>query len=147
MTAAEQSTVNRRVAPISKLWWVGLVAAGVAAIANVIFYWMSSAVGIPYLIPVQGPDAPLEPLPTVAVIIATIIPTVVATILFGILGRFLSNPVRVFVIISVVVLVASFAMPFTLPAAVALSTKIALNVMHVVAAVVIVGVLIQLGSE
>lgn len=145
MSAVMNQRTNRsQVAPISKIWWVGIAAGVVSAVANLIFFFVSSAAGIPFMIPVENPDV-LEPLPAMVVAIASFVPAIGATILFALLGRFLSQGVRIFVIVSIVFLIASFALPFSLPAAVPVSTKIALNVMHVIAGVAIVGVLLKLG--
>ncbi|MCB0156297.1 MAG: hypothetical protein KDF65_15990, partial [Anaerolineae bacterium] len=95
--------------------------------------------------PLQGPESPLEALPAFAVIMASFVPAIGATVLFFLLGRFLSQGVRIFVIVSVLFLIASFALPFTLPATVAISAKIALNVMHVISGSVIMGVLLRWG--
>lgn len=144
-TVANQSLNQRQIAPLSKLWWVGIVAGVVSAVGNLIFFFITSVAGISYMIPVQNPEV-LEPLPAMVVAIASFMPAIGATILFALLGRFLSQGVRIFTIISVLFLIVSFAMPFTLPAAVPMATKIALNVMHVISGVAIIGVLLKLGK-
>ncbi len=144
-TVANQTLNKQQIAPISKLWWVGIVAGVVSAVGNLIFFFITSVAGISYMIPIENPDV-LEPLPATVVAIASFVPAIGATILFALLGRFLSQGVRIFTIISIVFLVLSFAMPFTLPAAVPMATKIALNVMHVISGVAIVGVLLKLGK-
>ena len=74
-----------------------------------------------------------------------IVPAIGATILLAVLGKFLSRPFRVFWIISVVAFLVSYMLPLTLPAGVVTSTKIGLGLMHISAAVVIVGVLTRQG--
>jgi hypothetical protein len=147
MSVITTSSQDQQVVPISKLWWVGLVAAAGAAIANLILFLITRGLGIPYIMPLQGPDAALEALPASMVIIASVVPAIGATILFAILGKFLAQPIRVFWIIAAVFLVISFAGPFTFPTAVALSTKIGLTLMHVVAGAAIVGILTTRGRE
>lgn len=147
MSVITTSSQEQQVVSISKLWWVGLVAAAGAAIANLILFLITRGLGIPYAMPLQGPDAALEPLPASMVIIASAVPAIGATILLAILVKFLAQPIRVFWIITAVFLVISFAGPLTLPATVALSTKIGLTLMHVVAWAVIVGILTTLGRE
>jgi len=144
---SSSSALAQKVAPISKLWWVGLVAAAVSALGNVIFYWVSKGLGVSYMMPAEPGSTDLAPLPVVFVIIASVLPAVVATAVYAGLGRFLARPVRTFWIIAVVLLVASFAMPLTLPAAVSGGTIFSLEVMHVIAAAAIVGVLTTLGRE
>lgn len=145
MSAVATSNQSQKIAPLSKLWWVGLVAGVASAVANLIFFFITSAAGVVYMIPLQGPESPLEALPAFAVIMASFVPAIGATVLFFLLGRFLSQGVRIFVIVSVLFLIASFALPFTLPATVAISAKIALNVMHVISGSVIMGVLLRWG--
>lgn len=141
------SLQSEQVAPISKLWWVGLVAAGVAATVNVIFFTITKTLGVPYIMPVQGPGSPLEILPVEIVVISSIAPAIGATILYLILGKFLSRPVRIFLIISIIFWVISFIPPLTLPTSVTVSTKASLCAMHVLAGTVIVGVLTTIGRK
>ena len=57
--AESNSSQNEQVVPISKLWWVGLIAAAGAATANLIFFWITKGLfDIPYLIPMGGPSGP-----------------------------------------------------------------------------------------
>jgi hypothetical protein len=146
--AESNSSQNEQVVPISKLWWVGLIAAAGAATANLIFFWITKGVfGIPYLIPMGGPSGPLAALPAAVIIVFNVVPAIGATILLAILGKFVSRPFRVFWIISVVAFILSFMLPLTLPSGVATSTKIGLGLMHIIAGAVIVGVLSTLGRE
>jgi hypothetical protein len=148
MSATTTSIQTQKVAPISKLWWVGLVAAGTAALGNVVFYLISRGLGVSYLMPVEPGSSELAILPVGVVIFASAVPAVVATILYAILGKFLARPITVFWIISAVVLLLSMALPLVnLPATVDNATVFALEVMHVIAAVATVGVLTTLGRE
>ena len=61
MNAESNPAQSEQIIPISKLWWVGLVAAAAASIANLIFFWVTKSVfGIPYIIPMGGPGGPLQ---------------------------------------------------------------------------------------
>ena len=72
------------------------------------------------------------PLTLTPILFATLVPSIGATILFGLLNRFAGkNAARIFQIIAIVFLLVSFGRPFGLP--VALSSKLALAAMHVVA--------------
>ena len=145
---ANTAAQNEQVAAISKLWWVGLVAGVGATIANFGFYWITKGVfGIPYIIPLGGPNGPLGPLPLPAIIIFNVVPAIGATILLVILGKFLTRPFRMFWIISVVLFLLSFILPLSLPLGVTTSTKIGLSLMHIITMPVIVGVLTKLGRE
>ncbi len=144
--AERNSAQNEQIVPISKLWWVGLVAAAGASIANLIFFWVTkSAFGIPYIIPMGGPGGPLTAMPAALIIVFNVVPAVGATMLLAILGKVSSRPIRAFWIISVVVFAISFLLPISLPSSVATSTRIGLPLMHVIAGAVIVGVLTTLG--
>ncbi len=146
--AESNSTQNEQVVPLSKLWKVGLAAAFVAAMANLLFFWITKGLfDIPYIIPMGGPSGPLRALPAALIIVFNVVPAVGATILLAILGRFLSRPFRLFWIISLGVLLISFMLPLSLPSTVATSTQIGLSLMHIIAASVIIGVLSTLGRE
>ena len=141
-TRGNESMRIQQVAQFRRLWPIGLVAAAGATVANVVFFFVSKEIGIPYLVTMQGS---LGPLPPVMVIVSSVIPAVAATVLFALLGKFLSRPIRVFTIISIIVLLISLAPPLTMPGEVAVSTKVSLVVMHIITAAVTVGVLTRLG--
>ena len=99
-SAASSSTQSEQLVPISKLWQVGLIAAVGAAVANLVFFWITKSVfSIPYIIPMGGPGGPLGSLPAVVVIMFNVVPAIGATLLLAILAKFLSRPFRVFWII------------------------------------------------
>jgi len=146
--AASNSAQDEQIVPISKLWWVGLVAAAGASIANLVFFWVTKSVfGISYIIPMGGPSGPLTAMPAGLIVVFCVVPAVGATILLAILSKVASRPMRAFWIISAVVFVISFVLPIGLPSSVATSTRIGLALMHVIAAAVIVGVLSTLGRQ
>ncbi|MDK1030279.1 MAG: DUF6069 family protein [Anaerolineae bacterium] len=140
-------TKDEQVVPISKLWWVGLLAVVAAAIPNLVYFWITKNVfDIPYLI-ARGGTGPMLPLPWFMIILFILVPTISATILLAILGKLVSRPFLVFWIISGVVLVLSFIPTFSLPSNIVNSTKIGLGLMHVIAAPIVVGVLSTLGRK
>ena len=144
-TLTASNTKTERIS-FSRLLWVGPVAAVVAAMANlIVFIIVKNLLGIPLMGPSGPGSTEMAPLPAVAVIIASIVPAIAATILLAVLSKFLARPIRVFWIISVVFLLISFASPLGLPVDVA--TKVTLELMHIVAAVAIVGGLTTLGRK
>ncbi len=146
MSASTANFTTLKVAKISKLWWVGTVAALSAAVANVVVYFVAQAVlGGPIVMPYQGPGTAALPLPLAPVIFASLIPALGATVLLGLLGRFTRYPAQIFLAVSVVFLLFSLGGPFSLP--IALALQLALVVMHIVAGVATVGVLVTLGKE
>jgi hypothetical protein len=72
------------------------------------------------------------PLTLTPILFATLVPSIGATIFFGLLTRFTGkNAIRIFQIVAVVFMLLSLGGPFVSP--VALSSKLALAAMHVVA--------------
>lgn len=145
MSSVTQVPTNSERVATNKLWQAGLVAAVSAVIANTIILLLARGLfNIPMTIPMQpGAEPTVLTLPIVAIF--SVVAAVGATILLALLGRFVARPVRVFQIIAVVFLLLSFGGPASLQ--VAVSTKAILMLMHVVSAVVIVGVLAKLGWE
>lgn len=137
-----ESVQNALVSDEERVAWgrlvpVGLLAALGAAVANAVVYLVAAAAGaMPQEIVVNG-QGPIT-LPVVAAFSAQ--GAVAATIVYALVGRFAHRPVHVFRVIAAVVLVLSLVPPFTITGA-PISMILALELMHVVAAVVIVGLL------
>lgn len=122
----------------TRLLGAGALAAVAAAIANVVVYYLASALG-------AMPDSVLNPqtgLPigVTEVVTSTVVGAVGATIAFAIINLFARRPARVFTIVAAIVFLLSFATPFGIPG-VTVSMTLALYVMHAVAAAIIVWVL------
>lgn len=114
------------------------VAAAGAAVANSVVYFVASALGfVPGDVAV-GPEG--QALNLFAVIFASVIGAVGAAVVLAVLNLLLRRPVPVFYVVSAVVLVLSFYTPTTIAGA-PLAMVLTLELMHVVAAAVIVGVL------
>jgi hypothetical protein len=119
---------------------VGLATVVAAVLANVLVYFIGSAV--------VGYDPLFIVLANVsATILFTVVPAIVAVLLYAILLRFSSNPARIFTNIAVVVLIVSLIPDLTyipsVPGATPGQTAV-LMLMHVIAAVVIVSMLTRL---
>ena len=144
MESAQNSPATSGRIAWSRLLWVVPVAALAAAVANALVYLVATAVGaIPSDFVIPGPGTPL----TLGMVVgSTAVPAFLAGVVFALLGRFTRRPVRSFVVLAAVLLVLSFATPLTIPEA-PLSMVLALELMHVVAAVVIVGVLVTLARR
>lgn len=122
---------------------VGLLAAFVAAIANAVVYLVAVAAGaMPQDIVVNG-QGPIT-LPVVATM--SVFGAVAGTAVYALIGRFAQRPVRVFRVVAAVVLVLSFVTPFTISGA-PVSMILALELMHVFAAAVIVGLLTTMAAR
>lgn len=138
--AAVGGASSERVA-YRRLLWVGLLAGVVAAVVNVVVYLLASAVGAmpqDVVVPGQGP------ITLGAVVSVSFVPALLGALLFAAMGRFTRRPIRAFRVVAAVVLVLSFATPFTLSGA-PVAMVVVLLLMHVIAAVVIAGVLTTLG--
>jgi hypothetical protein len=123
---------------LGRLWWASLLAGLGAVVANVLVYFIASAAGaIPGDVLIPGMNQPVTVIP---VILNSFVPAILAAVLLALLNRFTRRPVRIFRIIAAVMLLISFANPFTIPGA-PLTMILALNLMHIVAAAIIVGVL------
>lgn len=121
------------------LWQAALLAAAVAALGNLLLLVIAGLFGISILTPVPPEGTTIAPLTAGPVIISSVVPALAAALLLGLLGRFTASPLRAFYVIAVLFLLISFAGPLGLP--VDATSKLLLNLMHVIAAAVIVGVL------
>jgi hypothetical protein len=123
---------------LGRLLRAGAIAAAGAIVANVIFFLILSALGVTITLPAEmGGQLTVAP-----VIISTLVGAIGATAVLAALIRFTSNPARLFLIISAVFLVLSFGGPISNPG-IDGTGKILLNVMHIIAAAVIVPTLIS----
>ena len=138
------STGGERVAGFGRLLAYGVVAGVAAAVLNAVVYLVASLLGaIPLDVEIPNTGGPL---PLGAVVVFSFVPALLAAALLGLLGRFTRRPISVFYVVAVVLLLASFVTPFSIPG-VPFTMVVALELMHVVAAVVIVVVLTRLGRR
>jgi hypothetical protein len=128
--------------------WGRLVPAGalalvVAAAANAVVYLVASFFGaMPQDIDANGQG----PITLPMVVAMSAVGAVVGTLVYALVGRFVRRPVRVFRLVSALVLVLSFVGPFTIPGAPAAMVG-ALLLMHIIAAVAVVGLLTTLAAS
>lgn len=125
---------------------VALLAAMVAATSNALIYFAASGLGfIPQDVFIASPggEAPLTVGP---VVISSIAGAVGAAIVFALVGLFSRRPIRTFRIVAAVALVLSFVTPVTIPGA-AVAMVLSLELMHVAAWAVIVGLLTTLARR
>ena len=129
-----------------KLPWVALLAALTAAVANALVYFAGSGLGfIPQNVLVPTPSGE-HPLTVAPVVVSSVVGAIGAAIVFAIIGLFARRPVRLFRIVATVVLVLSFATPLTIPGA-PVAMILSLEVMHVVAWAVTVGLLTTMAGQ
>ena len=141
MVATNSKTTPTEGIELRRLWWASLLAGVVAAAVNAVIYFIASAAGaIPQTVLVPGLN---QPITVVLVILNSFVPAILAAVVLALLNRFARRPVRLFRIIAAVLLVISFANPLTIPEA-PLAMILTLDLMHIVAAAIIVGVLTTL---
>lgn len=127
MASTQQAT--RRA--VGDIWKAGLIAAGVAAIINVVLYLIGRALG-------SFPDTALTPMGRPVDIFGAAFVSVLGvlggTVVYTALTRFMDTPRanRWFTIIAIVVLVVMVASPFAIPGA-PVSQIVIMEIMHLVA--------------
>lgn len=123
-------------------WWqLGLAAGVIAAIINVIIYFVyQAATGAPPRI--VPPGQQLQDLVLGMVVLLSLIPPLIAALLAYGLSRWTSSANAWLIGISLVILVLSMLSPLAQPTPVATSTKLVLAVMHVVVAAVTLAALV-----
>lgn len=142
---------NEKIAGSEGIAWrrlplAALLAALAAVVANALVYFAASALGfIPqsFLIRMTSGEMPFT---VNLVAVTSVVGAIGAAIVFASIGSFARRPVRLFRIVAVVVLVLSFAMPLTIPGA-PVAMVLSMEVMHVVAWAVIVGLLTTLARR
>jgi hypothetical protein len=118
----------------------------VAAVLNYGVWLVAHALGVDFIARFEGPDAPTGPLPLPAIGFASVVPAFVAAGVLLLLDRWTRRGAQIFLAVAVVFTLASFASPHLLPDA-SLGTRLALDAMHVVAAVSIVYALLTRGRR
>lgn len=141
---ANEGTRDERIA-YKRLLWAGPLAGLSAAVANAVVYLIASVVGAMPRIEVSGLHGQ-GPITLGAVVLESFVPALLATAVYALLGLFTRRPAKNFRVLATVLLVLSFAGPINLPKA-PTAMIASLLIMHVVAAVLIVGVLTTLARR
>jgi hypothetical protein len=116
----------------------GVVATAVALVVNVLIWWVSgNLLGISFIASPPPGSAEAFHVTAANVVIDTLVGGGAATLVFALIVRVFARPVPPFLVISGLVLLASFLMPLLLETDAA--TKAVLSLMHIAAAVIIVG--------
>ena len=137
------TTISHTTAPdthleVGRVVLAALLVAICAALANVVVFTLErDLLGVSFVFPYQGTGSPAMPLPISFVIVASALPAIAAALLLAILDRLTRRALRIFMIVGLIFLLMSFGGPLSISAG--LSTKVALGVMHVVAAAIIIG--------
>ena len=141
----ESSMVQQDKVAFGRLWWVTLLAIAAASAANILVYFIAIAL-------FDGPRQFVMLAPT-SIVVSTAVFLIVAAIVYALVGRFTRQPVQTFRKLSVVALLLSFLAPIgtalSMPPAEApdATTIVVLIVMHVVAAIITVGLFTALARK
>lgn len=123
----------------NKTIWFGLLISILSVIANLLFFALTKALGEQYIIPLTDPPVAEGPMSVTMVILATFFSAMLATGLYAILARIAPNATMPpFLSITGTALLVSFGGPMELPGTF-IRTKLFLSIMHVIAAVFIIG--------
>ncbi len=140
MEDAQVNRVQDEHVAFKRLLWATPLAAVAAAVGNEVVYFVASALGpMPQDFVVQGSG----PITLAPVVLSSLIGAAGAAVIFAVVVLLSRRPIWTFRIVAVVALVLSFVTPLTIPGA-PLSLIMTLELMHVVAAVIITGVLTTL---
>jgi hypothetical protein len=136
------NAVNRRAQfPLGRVALAAIAGGTVAAAANTGLFLLLHRLGVEFSIQ-PSPTAPAAPIPIPSFAVASFLPALIAGGLLMLLGRFTTKARTAFVVIACAFAVLSLAGPATIGGASA-ATRMALMLMHLVAAVVISGSLIR----
>jgi hypothetical protein len=140
MEDAQINRVQDEHVAFKRLLWATPLAAVAAAVGNAVVYFVASALGaMPQDFVVQGSG----PITLAPVVLSSLIGAAGAAVIFAVVVLLSRRPIWTFRIVAVVALVLSFVTPLTISGA-PLSLILTLELMHVVAAVIITGVLTTL---
>jgi hypothetical protein len=125
-------------APAGRVWTTGLIAGIVAGVANLVIYFIASALGVFFNI--TPPEVPAPPFPLIVVIISIVF-ILIGTFVLTLMPRFSKRPISTWRTVAIVALVLSLAQPLMLltgmmgpPAS--WNTVISLEIMHIVAGII-----------
>ncbi len=128
-------------APARKIFTAALLAGLATAALNLTVFAIARWLGVAFEGQFQ-PGAPTTVLPFPLVVISSVLPALVAAAVYLLLRSFFSAATTIFVGLAAVFTMVSFAAPFGIEGA-SFATKLALNVMHLVAAVVITASIVR----
>ena len=129
-----------------RLVWAGPLAVAAATLAKVLcYYFVTRVLQITMVFPEQFPPPEVTPLPVTDVVLFSFIFGAGAVIIFWLVAQSSRRPTRTYLAISTFVLLISIFLPLKIPTPpVPTSSKWSLIMMHIIGAVVIVGVLLAL---
>jgi len=127
--------------PLRRVALAAVAGGTVAAAANTGLFLLLHGLGVEFSIQ-PSPTAPAAPIPVPSFAVASLLPALIAGGLLMLLGRFTTKARTAFIVIACAFAVLSLAGPATIGGA-STPTRVALMLMHLVAAVVISGSLMR----
>ena|GEM_PF-4190198 len=124
---------------IRRLLWAGPLVTTLAVGANLLFFFITRALGERYFVTLGGPGQPAGLMPVSFIVVPTIVVAAGASLLFAFLLKISRAPLPPFLSVSAMALIVSFGAPFSLTGDTHLSTKLLLAGMQILTALVIVG--------
>ena len=119
--------------PIARALQIGVLGGLLAAVGNVLLYFITQALlGINFIVPAL-PGGQLVPLTIVNVVLASFIPGLAAGLLLYLLTRISGEAMQIFLGIAVSILLFSFTMPMGAPG-IPFDVRAVLAAMHLIAA-------------
>jgi Family of unknown function (DUF6069) len=136
------NAVNRRPQfPLRRVAFAAIAGGTAAAAASTVLFLLLHRLGVDFRIQ-PSPTAPAAPIPVPSFAVASFLPALIAGVLLMLLGCFTTKARTAFVVIACAFAVLSLAGPATIGGA-STATRMALMLMHLVAAVVISGALMR----
>ena len=146
--ANDYVTLGNKQSSSLKLIWVLPLATTVAALANVIFYYIVIELFRFPMMFISETNPDLVRMQAYEVILFSVIFGTGAGLTFVLVTRVLNRPIRTYLIIAGTILVLSFILPLRIPSPpVAMADKLVLVTMHIIGAIAVVGVLVGLGRN
>jgi Family of unknown function (DUF6069) len=127
-----------------RLLIVGLVVGVVAALVNLVIFFIGSATGVPFAV-VMDPSQPAQALNAGMFIGASLVPALAGAVFYGLLGRFTRRASTIFLVVAVVFALLSLLGPLTMP--VPLATRLMLSLLHLLTAAIIAGGLLRFANQ
>lgn len=124
------------------LFATALAGGALAAVLNLLLYFVARAAGVPFEGRFGGPEAPIGHLVVPMVAVASLLPAPLAAAIYGLLVRSTRRPRVIFLALTVLFCLLSCGGPMNIGDATP-ATKLVLALMHFVAAASISGALVR----
>jgi hypothetical protein len=139
--ATATTTTTRPRARAGRVLASALLGGAVAGALNLAVYAVARLAGVPF-VGQFDPSGPAGPLPVPLVLVSSLVPAIAAGLFYLALRAITARANAAFVALAAIFTLVSFIPPLGIAGA-SLGTKLALEVMHVVAAIAITGSIVR----